>query len=276
MATRNFRPTSPGRRFMSVADYKDISKKAPEESLLEPLKSKGGRNNQGRVTTRHQGGGNKRMYRVIDWKRDKDNVWAKVSAIEYDPNRSARIALLVYEDGEKRYIIAPLGIKPGDRVISGDAVDIKPGNCLPLRSIPVGTLVYNVELKVGKGAQLVRSAGAVAQLMAKEGEYAQVRLPSGEVRMVSVNCRATVGQVGNTDHENISVGKAGRSRWKGVRPSVRGVATNPCDHPHGGGEARSTPGRPSTTPWGKPTYGLKTRKKKNASDRMIVRRRNKK
>ncbi|HEY3998052.1 MAG TPA: 50S ribosomal protein L2 [Candidatus Xenobia bacterium] len=276
MATRNYRPTSPGRRFMSVADYKDISKKPPEERLLVPLKKKAGRNNQGRVTTRHQGGGNKTMYRLVDWKRDKDNVWAKVSAIEYDPNRSARLALLVYEDGEKRYIIAPLGINIGDKVISGEAVDIKPGNCMPLKSIPVGTLIYNVELKVGKGAQLVRSAGVVAQLMAKEGEYAQVRLPSGEVRMVSVNCRASVGQVGNTDHENVTIGKAGRARWKGVRPSVRGVATNPCDHPHVGGEARSTPGRPSTTPWGKPTYGLKTRKKKNASNGMIVRRRGQK
>jgi large subunit ribosomal protein L2 len=262
---------------MSVSDYKDITKgKKPEESLLEPLMNKAGRNNLGRVTTRHQGGGNKKMYRVIDWKREKDNVWAKVSAIEYDPNRSARLALLVYEDGEKRYMIAPLGLKVGDKVISGDAVDIKPGNCLPLRAIPVGTLIYNVELKVGKGAQLVRSAGVVAQLMAKEGAYAQVRLPSGEVRMVSVNCRAHVGQVGNTEHENISIGKAGRNRWKGIRPSVRGVATNPCDHPHGGGEARSTPGRPSTTPWDKPTYGYKTRKKKNPTDVMIVKRRNKK
>lgn len=273
MPVKNFKATSPGRRFMSVSDFKDLSKKAPEESLIEPLHKSGGRNAQGRVTARHRGGGVKRMYRVIDWKRRKDGKWAKVVAIEYDPNRSARIALLHYEDGEKRYILAPLGIKSGDKVISGESADIKPGNAMPLVAIPVGTLIHNVELQPGRGAQLARSAGAYGQLMAKEGAMAQVRLPSGEVRFISIQCRATIGQVGNLEHENVSVGKAGRSRWLGKRPHVRGVAQNPCDHPHGGGEARSTPGRPSTTPWGKPTYGLKTRKHKKASTRFIVRRR---
>ncbi|NDD27169.1 MAG: 50S ribosomal protein L2 [Proteobacteria bacterium] len=273
MAVKNFKATSPGRRFMSVSDFSELTKKAPEESLLEPLHKSGGRNAQGRVTSRHRGGGVKRMYRIIDWKRRKDGRWAKVAAVEYDPNRSARIALLHYEDGEKRYILAPLGIKPGDKVISGETADIKPGNAMPLVAIPVGTLIHNLELQPGRGAQLARSAGAYAQLMAKEGPMAQVRLPSGEQRYISIHCRATIGQVGNVEHENVSIGKAGRSRWLGKRPHIRGVATNPCDHPHGGGEARSTPGRPSTTPWGKPTYGLKTRKNKKASTRFIVRRR---
>ncbi len=275
MAVKNFKATSPGRRFMSVADFSELTRKAPEETLLVPLRNSGGRNAQGRVTARHRGGGVKRMYRIIDWKRRKDDRAAKVVAVEYDPNRSARIALLHYEDGEKAYILYPLGLKVGDRIYSGEGVDIKVGNCLPLHSIPVGTTVHNVELQPGRGAQMARSAGASAQLMAKDGPMAHVRLPSGEVRLVSIQCRATVGQVGNVEHENVSLGKAGRSRWKNRRPHIRGVATNPCDHPHGGGEARSTPGRPSTTPWGKPTYGLKTRKSKKASSRFIVRKRKK-
>jgi large subunit ribosomal protein L2 len=273
MPVKNFKPTSPARRFMSVADFKGLTKKAPEESLLEPLHSTGGRNAQGRVTSRHRGGGVKRMYRVIDWKRRKDGMFAKVAAIEYDPNRTARIALLHYEDGIKTYILAPVGLSVGMRVVSGAEVDIKVGNCLPLSGIPVGTTVHCVEMQPNRGAQMARSAGVSAQLMAKENGLAALRLPSGEVRQVSVECRATIGQVGNTEHENISIGKAGRSRWLGKRPHIRGVATNPCDHPHGGGEARSTPGRPSTTPWGKPTYGLKTRKSKKASSRFIMRRR---
>lgn len=274
MPTKNFKPTSPGRRFMTVADFEEISSSKPEETLLQPLKKNAGRNAQGRVTVRHQGGGSKRMYRKIDWKRDKDAVPAKVFSIEYDPNRTAYIALLNYADGEKRYILAPLGLKVGDKVVAGEEVDVKPGNAMPIKSIPLGTLIHNIELKPGRGAQMVRSAGASAQLMAKEGEYAHIRLPSSEVRLVSIRCRATIGQVGNVEHENITIGKAGRSRWMGKRPSVRGVAMNPCDHPHGGGEARSTPGRPSTTPWGKPAIGLKTRKHKPA-DRMIVKRRSK-
>ena len=253
MPTRLYKPTSPGRRFMSVMDYSGLSKEAPEASLLAPIKSKGGRNAEGRVTARHRGGGHKRKYRIIDWMRDKDNIPAKVARIEYDPNRSAFIALLNYVDGEKRYILAVNNMKVGDVVISGDGQDIKPGNALSLKSMPVGTLVHNVELHPGRGAQLVRSAGAVAQLMAKEGKNALLRMPSGELRYVPVVCRATVGQVGNLEHENVMIGKAGRSRWLGKRPHIRGLATNPCDHPHGGGEARSTPGRPSTTPWGKPT-----------------------
>lgn len=273
MPTRLYKPTSPGRRFMSVMDNSGLSKKGPETSLLAPIKSTGGRNAQGRVTARHRGGGHKRKYRIIDWMRDKDNIPAKVARIEYDPNRSARIALLNYADGEKRYILAVNKMEVGDTVISGDGQDIKNGNALSLKYIPVGTLVHNVELHPGRGAQLVRSAGAAAQLMAKEGTNALLRMPSGELRMVPVVCRATVGQVGNLEHENVMIGKAGRSRWMGKRPHIRGLATNPCDHPHGGGEARSTPGRPSTTPWGKPTYGLKTRKKQ-PGDKMILRRRN--
>lgn len=275
MPTKSFKPTSPGRRFMTVSDFSEITREKPEESLIKPLKKKSGRNFQGRITIRHKGGGNRRMYRIIDWKRDKDGIPAKVAHIEYDPNRSARIALLHYADGEKRYILCPVGISVGDVLISGENADIKPGNALPLKNIPTGTSIHNVELFPGRGAQIVRSAGAVAQLMAKEGDYAHVRLPSSEVRLISLRCKATVGQVGNVEHENITIGKAGRQRWLGKRPSVRGVATNPVDHPHGGGEARSTPGRPSTTPWGKPTYGLKTRKKKSPSNRMIVKRKTK-
>lgn len=274
MPTRKFNPTSPGRRHMSVEDFSDITCTTPEKSLLRPLSKSGGRNSNGRVTSRYRGGGHKRKYRLIDWKRDKDGIPARVATIEYDPNRSARIALLHYVDGEKRYIIAPLGLKVNDRVVSGEGADIKVGNALPLQKIPVGTLVHNVELYPGRGAQMVRSAGTSAQLMAKEGALAFIRLPSGEMRLVPLRCRATVGQVGNSEHENVSVGKAGRTRWLGRRGRVRGVATNPCDHPHGGGEARSTPGRPSSTPWGKPALGLRTRKKK-ASDKMIVRRRKK-
>ena len=274
MPTRKFNPTSPGRRHMSVEDFSDVTTTTPEKSLLRPLKKSGGRNSTGRVTSRFRGGGHKRRYRLIDWKRDKDGVPARVATIEYDPNRSARIALLHYVDGEKRYIIAPQGLKVDDRVVSGEGADIKVGNALPITKIPVGTLIHNVELYPGRGAQMVRSAGTSAQLMAKEGALAFVRLPSGEVRLVPVKCRATIGQVGNSEHENVSVGKAGRTRWLGKRGKIRGVATNPCDHPHGGGEARSTPGRPSSTPWGKPALGLRTRRKK-ASDRMIVRRRKK-
>ncbi|CAN0208475.1 unnamed protein product [Phaeothamnion confervicola] len=274
MAIRNYKPTSPGRRFMSGATFAEITTDEPEKSLLEPLKKTAGRNAQGRVTSRHRGGGHKRHYRVIDWRRDKDDVPAKVASIEYDPNRSAYICLVHYRDGEKRYILAAEGLNVGDVIVSGEASDIKTGNCLPLRKMPIGTLVHNVELYPGRGGQMVRSAGASAQLMAKEGQRALLRLPSGEVRQVSHDCRATVGLVGNSDHENLRVGKAGKSRWLGIRPQTRGVSMNPCDHPHGGGEARSTPGRPSSTPWGKPAIGYKTRKKK-ASDIMIQRRRKK-
>lgn len=275
MPVKNFKPTSAGRRFMTVSDYKEITTKTSEKRLTKRLKKSAGRNNLGRVTCRGRGGGTKRMYRIIDWKRDKDHIPAKIASVEYDPNRSARIALLHYVDGDKRYILCPLGVGVNDMVMSGEKIDIKPGNALPISDIPVGTLIHNLEVFPGKGGQLVRSAGAAAQLLAKEGAYAHIRLPSSEVRLISVKCRATIGQVCNVEHENISIGKAGRSRWRGRRPSVRGIAMNPCDHPHGGGEARSTPGRPSTTPWGKPAYGHKTRKKKKA-DWMIVRRRNQK
>jgi large subunit ribosomal protein L2 len=275
MAVKKFNPTSPARRNYSVLKPEEINSTEPEKSLLEPLKKKGGRNSYGRITVRHQGGGNKRQYRVIDFKRDKDGILAKVSTIEYDPNRSANIALLFYVDGEKRYIIAPVGLKAGMTVESGDNADIKPGNALQLAKIPVGTIIHNIELKPGKGAQIVRSAGNSAQLMAKEGDYAQVRLPSGEVRMIAILCKATVGQIGNLEHENVSIGKAGRKRWMGVRPTVRGVVMNPVDHPHGGGEGKSPIGRPSpVTPWGKPTLGYKTRNKKKASNKFIVKRRN--
>lgn len=274
MPTRKFNPTSPGRRHMSGHDFAEITSSEPEKSLLRPLKKSGGRNSNGRITSYHRGGGHKRRYRVIDWLRDKDGIPAKVDSIQYDPNRSAHIALLFYADGEKRYILAPEGLSVGGAVVSGSGADIKIGNCLPLSDIPVGTMVHNIELQPGKGAQMARSAGTAAQLMAKEGKYALLRLPSGEVRQVVSTCRAVIGTVGNSEHENIQIGKAGRSRWKGQRGRIRGVATNPCDHPHGGGEARSTPGRPSTTPWGKPALGLRTRKKK-ASDRLIVRRRKK-
>ncbi len=277
MAIKKYNPTSPARRNMTVSTFEEITKKSPEKSLLETKKEKAGRNSYGRITVRHRGGGNKVKYRIIDFKRKKDGMKATVIGIEYDPNRSANIALLQYEDGEKTYIIAPLGLKDGDVVLSGEGADIKPGNALKIKDIPVGTLIHCIELVPGKGAQMVRAAGNSAQLMAKEGKYAQVRLPSGEVRMVSVECKATIGEVGNSDHENIKVGKAGKTRYKGIRPTVRGVVMNPCDHPHGGGEGKSPIGRPSpVTPWGKPALGLKTRKKNKKSDMFIVKRRNKK
>ncbi|WP_053955646.1 50S ribosomal protein L2 [Inediibacterium massiliense] len=277
MGIKKFNPTSPAIRQMTVSTFEEITKKEPEKSLLVPLKKSAGRNAQGKITIRHRGGGQKRKYRIIDFKRNKDNVPAKVTSIEYDPNRTANIALLTYADGEKTYILAPNKLKVGDIIVSGDQADIKIGNALPLRSIPVGTVIHNIELKPGKGGQLVRSAGNSAQLMAKEGKYAQVRLPSGEVRMISINCRATIGQVGNLDHENITIGKAGRKRHMGIRPTVRGSVMNPNDHPHGGGEGRAPVGRPSPmTPWGKPTIGYKTRKKNKASDKFIVKRRNQK
>ena len=277
MAIKKYNPTSPARRNMTVSTFEEITKKSPEKSLLETKKEKAGRNSYGRITVRHRGGGNKIKYRIIDFKRKKDGMNATVIGIEYDPNRSANIALLQYEDGEKTYIIAPLGLKDGDVVVSGEGADIKPGNALKIKDIPVGTLIHCIELVPGKGAQMVRAAGNSAQLMAKEGKYAQVRLPSGEVRMVSVECKATIGEVGNSDHENIKVGKAGKTRYKGIRPTVRGVVMNPCDHPHGGGEGKSPIGRPGpVTPWGKPALGLKTRKKKNLNDKFIVKRRNEK
>ena len=274
MAIKSFKPYSAGRRFMTVSTFEDITTSKPEKSLLAKVSSKGGRNNSGRMTVRHQGGGHKRRYRLIDFKRIKDNIPAKVATIEYDPNRSANIALLFYADGEKRYIIAPNGLKVGDFVNSGPESDIKIGNALPLAYITLGTLVHNVELKICKGGQMVRSAGESAQLMAKEGNYALLRLPTGELRQVHIKCRATVGVVSNTDHENITVGKAGRSRWKGIRPGNRGVVMNPCDHPHGGGEGKSPVGRKRpVTPWGKPAYGVKTRESKKASNKIIVKRR---
>ena len=274
MAVKHLKPTSAGRRWQTISDFSEITCTKPEKSLLEPLPKKAGRNNNGRITTRHQGGGVKRRYRVIDFKRNKDGVPAKVASIEYDPNRSANIALLHYADGEKRYIIAPLGLTVGETVLSGEGADIKVGNALQLRSIPVGTMIHCIELKPGKGAQLVRSAGNAAQLMAKEGKYAQVRLPSGEVRLIPLEAKATIGQVGNIDHANVQIGKAGRKRHMGVRPTVRGSVMNPCDHPHGGGEGKSPIGRPGpVTPWGKPALGYKTRKAKNRSNKYIVRRR---
>ena len=273
MAIKSFKPYSAGRRFMTVASFDEITTDKPEKSLLAPLKQHGGRNQQGRLTVRHQGGGHKRRYRIIDFKRTKDGIPAMVATIEYDPNRSARIALLNYADGEKRYIIAPNGLKVGDKVVSGPDADIKPGNALPLANIPVGTTIHNVELKIGKGAQMVRSAGTSAQLMAKDGDYALLRMPSGELRKVHINCRATIGEVGNLEHENITIGKAGRSRWMGIRPSNRGVAMNPNDHPHGGGEGRSPVGRKHpVTKWGKCAMGAKTRHAK-PSDKFIVKRR---
>lgn len=276
MAVKRFKPTSPGRRFATVSTFDEITRKEPEKSLLAPLAKKAGRNSYGRITVRHHGGGHKRSYRIIDFKRNKDGIPAKVATIEYDPNRSANIALLHYADGEKRYILAALGMRTGQRVISGSKVEVRPGNAMPLRSIPVGTFIHNIEMKIGHGGQLARSAGAAAQLAAKEGKIAHVRLPSGEVRLVPLDCRATVGQIGNIEHENLTIGKAGRSRWLGKRPTVRGSVMNPCDHPHGGGEGRAPIGlkRP-LTPWGKPTLGYKTRKKNKDSDRLIVRRRKK-
>ena len=277
MAIRVYKPTSPARRFMSVLTVEEVTKKTPEKSLLTDLRHKAGRNNQGKITVRHQGGGARRKYRIIDFKRTKDGIPATVKAIEYDPNRTCFIALLYYADGEKAYILAPLGLKVGDTVMSGAEADIKPGNCLPIANIPLGTLIHNIEIKVGKGGQMVRSAGTAAQVMAKEGDYAQIRLPSGEVRKVSMKARATVGQVGNTDHSNVRIGKAGRSRHMGIRPSVRGVVMNPCDHPHGGGEGRSPVGMPAPmSPWGKKTQGVKTRKHRKYSDKMIVSRASKK
>lgn len=277
MAVKKYSPTSPAKRFMTVSGFEEISKKEPEKNLLKPKKKKGGRNVYGRITVRHRGGGTKQKYRVIDFKRDKDDIQAKVAAIEYDPNRTANIALLHYIDGEKRYIIAPVGLRVGDMVESGKNADIKPGNSLPLSNIPIGTTIHNVELKPGKGAQLVRSAGNAAQLMAKEGKHAQIRLPSGEVRMVEISCKASIGQISNIENKNITIGKAGRKRWMGFRPSVRGVAMNPVDHPHGGGEGKSPIGRPSpVTPWGVPTLGYKTRKKNKKSDKFIVKKRGRK
>ncbi|MFI5275731.1 MAG: 50S ribosomal protein L2 [Ktedonobacterales bacterium] len=273
MPIRNYKPTSPGRRGMSVSTFEEITRAKPERSLLRKQVSKAGRNNQGRITSRHRGGGVKQRYRVIDFKRNKFGVPAKVFSIEYDPNRSARIALLHYVDGEKRYIIAPNGLKVGDRLMSGPDAEIRVGNALPLRNIPTGTVIHNIELYIGKGAQIVRSAGAQAQLMAKEGDYAQVRLPSGEQRLINVNCMATIGQVGNIDHENISIGKAGRSRYLGRRPHVRGSVMNPVDHPHGGGEGRAPIGGQPQTPWGQPAMGYRTRHNKR-TDKFIVRRRN--
>ena len=275
MAVKSFKPYSAGRRFMTVASFDEITASKPEKSLTERLTKKGGRNQQGRLTVRHQGGGHKRLYRIIDFKRNKDGIPARVATIEYDPNRSARIALLNYADGEKRYILAPNGLNVGDQVVSGPEADIKVGNALPLKNIPVGTTIHTVELKIGKGAQLVRSAGVSAQLMAKEGDYALLRMPSGELRKVHVNCRATIGEVGNLEHENITIGKAGRNRWLGIRPENRGTAMNPNDHPHGGGEGRSPVGRKNpVTKWGKCAMGAKTRRKK-ASDRLIVKGRTK-
>ncbi len=277
MPIKKYKPYTPSRRFMSVTTFDELTKKAPEKSLTTDLKSKAGRNAHGRITVRHRGGGVKRHYRIIDFKRNKDNIPARVAALEYDPNRTANIALLYYADGEKRYILAPLGLKNDDVIVSGTGeIDIKVGNAMPISEIPVGTMIHNVELKPGRGGQLCRSAGTAAQLMAKEDDYAQIRLPSGEVRMVLVRCRATIGQVGNIDHGNISIGKAGRKRHMGWRPTVRGVVMNPCDHPHGGGEGKSPIGMPSpVTPWGKPTLGYKTRKPKKHSDKYIVRRRKK-
>jgi large subunit ribosomal protein L2 len=271
MALKKYKPTSPGRRFMSVSSFEEISKREPERSLTAPIKKTGGRNVNGRITTRHQGGGHKRRYRIIDFKRRKDGVPARVAAIEYDPNRSARIALLHYADGEKAYILAPARLEVGATVESGPNADIRPGNALPLENIPTGTMVHNVELKPGRGGQIARSAGSGIQLVAKDDGYGVLRLPSGEMRRIPLACRATVGQVGNVDHENQSGGKAGRSRWRGKRPSVRGSAMNPVDHPHGGGEGKSKGGRHPVTPWGVPTLGKRTRPKHKESDKLIVR-----
>ena len=276
MAIKTFKPYTPARRNMTVSAFEGVDKKAkPERSLVESLKKNSGRNSYGRITVRHKGGGNRKKYRIIDFKRDKMDMPATVQRLEYDPNRSAFIALVKYEDGELRYILAPVGLKPGDQVISSASADIKPGNCLPIANIPVGTVIHNIELNPGRGAQLVRSAGTSAQLMAKDGDLAQVRLPSGEVRLVRMNCTAVIGQVGNIDHENVHLGKAGRKRHMGVRPTVRGSVMNPNDHPHGGGEGKSPVGHPGPmTPWGKPAMGLKTRKAKNRTNKFIFKRRN--
>jgi large subunit ribosomal protein L2 len=272
MALKKYNPTSPGRRFMTALTFDEITKSRPEKSLTEPLRRTGGRTNRGRISIWFRGGGHKRRYRVVDFRRDKRDVPAKVAAIEYDPNRSARLALLHYVDGEKRYILWPEGLAVGTTVVAGEGADILPGNCLPLKMIPAGTMIHNVELRPGKGGQMVRSAGGAAQLVGKEGDYAQVKLPSGEVRMVGVDCHATIGQVGNLDHKNVSVGKAGRTRWKGRRPHNRGVSMNPVDHPHGGGEGKTSGGRHPVTPWGKPTKGAKTRNNKR-TQKFIVKRR---
>jgi len=272
MPLKQFNPTSPGRRFMTVLTFDEITKTKPERALTEPKRSSGGRNNKGRQTVWFRGGGHKQRYRIVDFRRDKPGVPAKVAAIEYDPNRSARIALLNYRDGEKRYILAPDGLKVGQTVLSGETADILPGNCLPLRAIPAGTMIHNIELRPGKGGQMVRSAGAAAQLVAKEGDFAQIKLPSGEVRKVHLVCHATIGQVGNIDHKNVSIGKAGRSRWLGRRPHNRGVSMNPIDHPHGGGEGKTSGGRHPVTPWGKPTKGAKTRRNKRTQPFILKRR----
>jgi large subunit ribosomal protein L2 len=272
MPVKKYRPTSPGRRFITTMDFSELSKVAPQKSLVEVGKKHSGRNNNGHITVRHKGGGTRALYRIIDFKRSKDGVPAKVATIEYDPNRSCRIALVHYRDGEKRYVLAPLGLKVGDAIESGPGADIKVGNALPIKNIPVGTVIHYIELRPGQGGKLGRSAGVSAQLMAKENEYSQVRMPSGEVRKIHIECRATIGQIGNVEHENQIIGKAGRSRHMGKRPSVRGIAMNPVDHPHGGGEARSTSGRPPTTPWGQMTMGKKTRRNKRTA-KMIVRKR---
>jgi len=274
MAIIKYKPTSPGRRFQTCSDFEEITSDVPEKSLLRPLTKTGGRNCYGRITSRHIGGGHKRRYRLIDFRRDKIDITAKVASIEYDPNRTSRIALLHYRDGEKRYIIAPARLEVGDTVMSSGKADVKPGNTVPLKNIPLGSLIHNLEVKVGRGGQMIRSAGTYGQLMAKEGGYAQVRLPSGEVRKVLIECKATIGQVGNIDHENLSIGKAGRTRWAGRRPKVRGVAMNPVDHPMGGGEGKSSGGRHPCTPWGVPTKGHKTRRKKS-TDKYIIKRRGK-
>ncbi len=275
MAVKKFKPTTPSRRYMTVASFSEITKKEPEKSLLAPLKKTGGRNSNGRITSRRRGGGHKRRYRIIDFKRNKDGIPAKVAAIEYDPNRSARIALLNYKDGEKRYILAPNGVEVGEKLMSGKDADIKAGNAKKLKDIPVGTVIHNIEMKPGTGGQIARSAGSMAQLLAKEGRFAHVKMPSGEVRLIRQECKATIGQVGNINHENVVGGKAGRSRWKGKRPKVRGVVMNPHDHPHGGGEGKSPAGRHPVTPWGQPTMGKKTRKTKK-SDKKIIRSRHQK
>ncbi|MBD3237661.1 MAG: 50S ribosomal protein L2 [Candidatus Eisenbacteria bacterium] len=276
MALKKFKPTTPGLRYKTVADFSELTKKKPEKSLLRPLKKSGGRNNHGNMTARHRGGGHKRRYRLIDFRRQKHGVPARVAALEYDPNRSAHIALLVYADGEKRYILAPDGVAVGDQLMSGPESEIRDGNALPLRKVPLGTSIHNLELIPGKGAQVARAAGTECQLMAKEGDYAHIRMPSGEVRMFGLECYCTLGKVGNLDHENVVLGKAGRKRWLGKRPHSRGVAMNPVDHPMGGGEGRSSGGRHPSTPWGKPTKGYKTRKKRKPSNKWIVRRRTKK
>jgi len=272
MPIKQYNPTSPGRRFVTTLDFSELTKKKPERKLTEPLRRSGGRNNKGHITVWFRGGGHKRRYRTVDFRRDKRNVPAKVAAFEYDPNRSARLALLHYADGDKRYILAPEGLKLGQTVVAAESADILPGNALPLKMIPAGTMIHNLELRLGKGAQLVRSAGAAAQLVAKEGDYAQVKLPSGEVRQVHVECVATVGQVGNIDHKNVSLGKAGRKRWLGQKPHNRGVSMNPIDHPHGGGEGRTSGGRHPMTPWGKPTKGAKTRNNKRTQGFIVKRR----